>query len=190
MGTTTSVRESLAAEAGASLLSVADEGASRTRWYAVFTRPQNEKSVARHLAVLDVESFLPTFESVRQWKNRQRVRLTLPLFPCYLFVCIDKRDRATVLSSPGVLRIVGNYSGPVAIPNETINFLRSDFGKQNIEPYPEFPVGTIVRIRRGALRGLQGILVRRSNGFHFVLSIDLINQRAAVKVGPEDLELV
>lgn len=189
MGVSTSFDESLAALPGASFPET-HQGSNCTRWYAVFARPQNEKSIAKYLAFLDIECFLPTFETVRQWKNRQRVRLTLPLFPCYLFVRIHERERARVLSLPGALRIVGNSSGPVAIPNETIDFLRSDFGKRNIEPYSEFPVGTNVRIRRGALQGLQGILVRRINGFRFVLSIDLINQRAAVKVSSEDLEPV
>src|SRR5208337_1909130 len=72
------------------------------KWYAVFTLPQNEKSAARQLAVREVEAFLPTYETVKVWKNRQRVRTVLPLFPTYLFVRIDCRQRRRVLESPGV----------------------------------------------------------------------------------------
>src|ERR1039457_4035442 len=77
-------------------------------WYAVYTAPQHEKSVLRQLTIREIETFLPTYETVRGWKNRQRIRLTLPLFPTYLFVRINFRERARVLQSPGVLRIVGN----------------------------------------------------------------------------------
>src|ERR1700676_1034212 len=77
-------------------------------WYAVFTVPQNEKSVARHLQMRDVESFLPTYEEIRTWKNRQRVKVVLPLFPTYVFARICASERSKVLGSPGVLRIVGN----------------------------------------------------------------------------------
>ena len=44
-------------------------------WYAVYTLPQNERSVARYLDINAIESFLPTCESIRRWKNRQRVKI-------------------------------------------------------------------------------------------------------------------
>jgi len=60
------------------------DASNRRSWYAVFTVPQNEKSVVRHLNLRAVESFLPTYETIRVWKNRQRMKIVLPLFPCYL----------------------------------------------------------------------------------------------------------
>lgn len=160
------------------------------QWYAVFTIPQNEKSAARHLSQRDVESFLPTYKTVRIWKNRQRAQLVLPLFPSYLFVHIGKRDRGKVLGSPGVLRIVGGAQEPVPVPESTIDFLRSDFCGRKIEPYHDLVVGRKVRICEGAMRGLEGVLVRRNNNLRFVLTVDLINQHAAVEIGAEYLEPV
>jgi len=170
-------------------MEVAEAGLDK-RWYAVFTVPQNEKSAARHLGQRDVESFLPTYQTFRNWKNRQRVQLHLPLFPSYLFVRIGKRDRGRVLGSPGVLRIVGTNREPVPIPETTIEFLRSELCARNIEPFHELVVGQRVRIRNGAMSGLQGVLVRRNNNFRFVLTINLINQHAAVEIGAENLEPV
>ena len=163
---------------------------SGKKWYAVFTVPQNEKSAARHLGLRNIESFLPTYESVRVWKNRQRVHLSLPLFPSYLFVRIARNERRAVLSSPGVLRVVGNSREPLPIPDATIEFLRSDFCINSIEPYRELVVGQKVRIRDGAMRGLQGVLVRKNNNLRFVLTIELINQHAAVEIAAENLEPV
>lgn len=160
------------------------------QWYAVFTVPQNEKSAVRHLSQRDVESFLPTYSTVRVWKNRQRVGLVLPLFPSYLFVRIGRRERGKVLGSPGVLRIVGTHREPVPVPEATIEFLRSDLCARKIEPYHELAVGQRVRIRDGAMSGLQGVLVRRNNNLRFVLTVDLINQHAAVEIGAEYLEPV
>jgi hypothetical protein len=62
-------------------------------WFAVFTVPQNERSVVRHLDVRNVESFLPTYESKRVWKNRQKVTIMAPLFPTYLF-CAHRSEGA------------------------------------------------------------------------------------------------
>lgn len=160
------------------------------RWFAVFTVPQNEKSAARQLGLRDVESFLPTYTTVRVWKNRQRVQLILPLFPSYLFVRIDRRERGKVLGSPGVLHIVGNYREPLPVPDAAIEFLRSAACQSKIEPYRELVVGQKVRIREGAMRGLQGVLVRKNNNLRFVLTVDLINQHAAVEIGAENLEPV
>jgi|ERR1039458_5276734 hypothetical protein len=75
------------------------------KWCAVFTVPQNEKAVVRHLALREVESFLPTYETVRVWKNWQRVKTLLPLFPTYLFVHISSRERVRVYSLPGFCRL-------------------------------------------------------------------------------------
>ena len=163
---------------------------SDRRWYAVFTIPQNEKSTARHLSLRDVESFVPTYQSVRVWKNRQRVQLVLPLFPSYLFVRIHTRERGKVLGTPGVLRIVGNNREPVPVPEAAIEFLRTDFCENKIEPYRELVVGQKVRICSGAMCGLQGVLVRKNNNLRFVLTIALINQHAAVEIGAENLEPV
>jgi transcription antitermination factor NusG len=172
----------------AGLTPAAMDGAAERRWYAVFTLPQNEKSAVRQLALREVESFLPTYETVRVWKNRQRIRTVLPLFPSYLFVHIDSRQRGRVLQSPGVINIVGNSREQVPIPDAEIELLRSGVRGRNMEPYRELVVGKRVRIKSGSMEGVQGVLVRKGNGLRFVLAIEMINQYAAIEVGAEDLE--
>ena len=157
-------------------------------WYAVYTVPQHEKSALKQLAIREVESFLPVYETVRVWKNRQRMKLILPLFPTYLFVRINSRERTKVLQSPGVLQIVGNSREGVPLPDSEVEFLRSGFCRQRIEPYRDLVIGEKVRIKSGVMQGLQGTLVRKSNSMRFVLTLELINQHAAIQVDAEDLE--
>lgn len=159
-------------------------------WYAVYTLPQNEKSTFRQLRLREIESFLPTYESVRIWKNRQRVKLELPLFPSYLFVHIVRRQKSCVLASPGVLRIVGSSREMIAIPDATIDFLRCDLRGRRVEPFCELVVGQKVRITTGAMEGLEGVLVRKAHNLRFVLTIGLINQHAAVEIDASCLEPV
>jgi len=158
------------------------------KWYAVFTVPQNEKSVVKHLDLRRIESFLPTYETVRIWKNRQRVKLVLPLFPTYLFVRIEQRQRGRVLESPGVLQIVGNGRDSIPISDAEVELLRSGFQGKKIEPFQELVVGQRVRIKTGAMQGVEGVLVRRNNSLRFVLALEMINQRASVEIGAEYLE--
>ncbi len=160
------------------------------RWYAVFTLPRNEKSVIRHLQLRNVESFLPTYEVEKVWKNRQRVKVVQPLFPTYLFVRITQRERAKVLQSPGVVQIVGNSRNDIYLPDAEMEFLRSGLKGRKVEPFLELAAGSKVRIKSGVLQGVQGVLVRKRAGLRFVLAIDLINQQAAVEIDAEDLELL
>src|SRR5579863_5464336 len=120
-------------------------------WYAVFTVPQHEKSALRYLEMLALESFLPTYEVTRVWKNRQRKKVILPLFPTYLFVHIKSNERAKVLHSPGVIQIVGNGKGQVPLPDSEIALLRQGLGGRSVEPYRELVIGEKVRIRRGVM---------------------------------------
>lgn len=165
-------------------------GEESLNWFAVYTMPQSEKAVCRMLDVRQIESFLPTFETLRVWKNRQRVKVQRPLFPSYLFVRIHPRQRGAVFSAPGVLHIIGNARGPVAIPDREIDFLRSDFCKRRVEPYRDLVVGSKVRIRSGPMEGLEGTLVQKKNSLRFVLTVAMINQHAAVEVHADELEAV
>jgi transcription antitermination factor NusG len=158
------------------------------KWYAVYTVPNNERSVARHLEFRRLETFLPTYESTRLWKNRQKVKVTAPLFPTYLFVRIERNERGRVLDSPGVLRILGNSKGPLPVSSADIEFLQSDLCRRTVEPYRELVIGQKVRIRSGAMQGVEGVLVRKKNGMKFVVTLALINQHAALEVHTDELE--
>jgi transcription antitermination factor NusG len=157
-------------------------------WFAVVTAPQHEKAALRHLDFAGVETFLPTYESSRIWKNRQKVRVQLPLFPTYLFVRIDHGDRAKVLGIPGVRRLVGNSREALSLPNREIEFLRASLLEQKAEPYAGLIVGQRVRIKSGAMRGVEGSLVRKSSEWRFILTVQLIRHHVAVEVDASTLE--
>ena len=163
---------------------------AEVNWFAVYTLPKNEQSVVRHLDVRQIESFLPTYERTHIWKNRQRVKVIQPLFPTYLFVRIDPKERSRVLGAPGVLRLVGSSQGALPVPDTEIEFLRSDFCRQRVEPYRDLVIGQRVRIKCGPMQGVQGTLIRKKSGLRFVLTLELINQHAAVEVSAEELDPV
>lgn len=168
---------------------VADPPSER-KWFAVFTVPQNEKSAVRHLELRNIESFLPTYETVRVWKNRQRVKTILPLFPTYLFVHIRHDERVRVLQAPGVLHIVGNGRKYIPLEDAEVEFLRSGLFGRKVEPYSELVVGEKVRIKTGVMEGVEGTLVRKHSSLRFVLTLNLINQHAAIQVDADALESV
>ena len=158
------------------------------RWYAVYTSANREKGVARQLDLRHVEHFLPTFSSVRRWKDR-KVTLQSPLFPGYVFVRLALWDRLRVLQIPGVVRFVGFGALPAALPQEEIETLRSGLSPRLCaEPHPFLTVGRRVRIKAGSLQGLEGILVRRKGNLRVVVSVALISRSIAVDVDASELE--
>jgi transcription antitermination factor NusG len=191
---TTSARTGAFASTGALRLAegaahaVSQAAQAEPHWYAAYTCAQHEKCVAEQLAGRAVEHFLPLYESVRRWKDR-RVRLEMPLFPGYVFVRLALRDRLRVLQIPSVVRLVGFGGLPAALPDEQVEILRAGLaGQLRAEPHPLLTVGRRVRIVRGPLAGLAGILQRKKNNFRFVLSVELIQRAIAVDVDAADVE--
>ena len=161
-----------------------------SQWYAVYTRHQHEKSVAENLAGRGLEVFLPAYEAIRQWGDRQK-RLSLPLFPCYVFFRGNLENRARVRSTPGVHSIVGFAGQPAVIERSEIEAIRvaveSHFG---IEPHPFLRHGDRVRVKCGPLAGIEGILIRKRGLARLVLSAELLQKSVSVEVDAYSIERV
>lgn len=152
------------------------------RWYAAYTSANHEKRVAERLGVRGVEHFLPTFSSVRQWKDR-RVALQMPLFPGYVFVRIALGDRLQVHEVPSVVRLVAFNGVATPLPEEDIEGLRRAMAEGvRVEPHPYLKVGRRVRVTAGPFVGFEGILKRCRGGLRVVLAIELIQRSVLVDV--------
>ncbi len=159
-------------------------------WYAISVRPRHEKSVSQHLAHQGLNYFLPTYRSVRRWKDRRK-ELEMALFPGYVFVNLNLRDRLGVLRAPGVVRFVTFQGQPAAVPDTEIRALESSVSAgMRPQPHPYLRQGKKVRVKSGPLADAEGIMIRRKDGFRLVLSIDLIMRSVALEVDESDVEPV
>src|ERR1700730_11086677 len=158
------------------------------QWFAAYTVPRHEKHVSGQLQDREIESFLPLYRTVHLWKNRSRAALELPLFPCYLFVRIPAFKRASVLSIPGVVSLVGSQREPWPLPDFEVEALRSGLDQRNPEPHDYLVVGERARIRSGPLSGMEGVLLRMKNSLRVVLTIEQIMRSVSVEVDIADLE--
>jgi transcription antitermination factor NusG len=126
----------------------------------------------------------------RQWKDGSRGILQLPLFSRYIFVRIGWDQRLSVLAIPGVISIVGGGRESSSVPDSCIHFLREGLRQGKIEPHPYLVSGTRVRIRSGAMAGVEGILVRKKSDFRVVLTLEMIMKSMRVEVEMDDIEPV
>jgi len=161
-----------------------------SRWYAAYTSPRHEKWVAGQMDDNRIECFLPTYRSVRRWKDRRK-QLDLPLFPGYVFVRIPLKDRLQVLRLPGVVQLVSFQGKPAPLPQREIDALRhGTLAHAELAPHPYLKVGRRVRICSGPMMGVEGILTRRKDSFRVVIAIELIMRSVALEVDIADVELL
>jgi transcription antitermination factor NusG len=162
--------------------SLAGGSSSKVSWYALQVRSRKENYVASQITGQGYECLLPTYKSVRQWSDRVK-ELEQPLFPGYLFCRFDYQDRRPLITTPGVLQIVGSGRQAVPVPDEEIRSLQlalsSSLSKQ---PWPYLEVGQRVRVNYGSLTGLEGILVNLKGNHRVVLSITLLQRSVAMEV--------
>ena len=159
-------------------------------WYALHTRPRHEKLVVQRLNERRVETFLPTVTEVHRWSDRKKI-VQLPLFGCYVFARIlpNNQDRIRLLQVDGVLSLVGKRGEGTPIPEEQIDAVRVLIERKlPWTAHPFLKVGQRVRIRSGALDGMEGVLVSCNGDKSLVVSVDAIQRSVAVRLEGYELE--
>ena len=149
-------------------------------WFAVTVRPQHENSAYNGLLAKGIEALLPTYKSFREWSDR-KVVLDRPLFPGYVLARFDWTGRTPVLSIPSIKSIVSFGSQPAPIHDDEITVIRRSVASGvRIQPWPFLYVGQTVRVERGPLRGVTGILLDSNDDWRLIVSISILKRSVAV----------
>jgi transcription antitermination factor NusG len=182
---------SLAVPQNGSLVGAVEEAAAE-HWYSLHTRPRHEKIVAQRLQERGVSTFLPLVTEVHRWSDRKK-SVQMPLFSCYVFAKFtpNRAERLRVLRVEGVFSLVGSGGEGSPIPEDQIDAVRHLVeGDIPWSSHPFLKIGQRVRIRSGALDGLEGILVSRNGDRTLVISVDAIQRSLAVRVEGYEVEPV
>ncbi len=159
-------------------------------WYALFTRHQHEKSVALALSNKKYEVYLPLYRSVRRWQDRAK-QIWLPLFPCYVFIREGMDRQLQILTTPGMIHIVGWAGRPAIVPQAQLDAVRQIIESCLIvETHPYLQSGDRVRVKTGPLLGLEGILTRKKGEARLVVSMEMLGRSAAVEIDVLNVERI
>ena len=158
----------------------------RPHWYALYTRSRCEQLVGNQLAAKGFQIFLPRIDV---WSQRagQRHRISVPMFPGYLFLRhgLDKAGHIEVRKARGLVRILGERWDQLSvIPDAEIEAIHiTSQASVPVMPHPYLREGQRVRITRGSLRGVEGILLKAkpTKGL-LILSVDLLQRSIAVEI--------
>ncbi len=151
-------------------------------WYAIRVRSNAEKTVVAGLTNKGHETFLPTYRTRHRWSDRYK-QIETPLFPGYTFCRLDVTRRLPVLTTPGVVSIVGAASGPIPVDEREIEAVRAivDSGLI-VGPWPFLREGQFVAVESGPLAGVEGVIVNVKNQFRLVVSITLLQRSISVEI--------
>jgi transcription antitermination factor NusG len=162
------------------------------QWYAVHTRPQHEKSVVAYLQRQGITTFLPLVSEIHRWSDRRKV-VHLPLFTCYAFLHMKlvPESWSKVMGITGVIRFVGIRGQGVPIPDTQVYAVQSLLASGlSYQICPFLKVGQRVRVRGGALDGVEGILIARSGDRTLVISVEPIQRSLSIRIGEYHVEAI
>lgn len=157
-------------------------------WWLLHTRARNEKALAWDLNDRGIDYFLPLVRSSRRY-GRRRVDVVLPLFSGYVFVsCTSSDDRYRVLATNRVASMI-EVEDQTRLKAELERVRRAVSSPHKVSLYPGIKQGRRCRVTDGTLKGLEGVVVRRTGTGRVFLDVTMLGQSAVVEIDVTVLEL-
>ena len=161
----------------------------KSPWQVLHVIANHEKSVAQHLSVRSLEHYLPLYTERSRWTDRSVV-LERPLFTGYVFVRFSPRARLFVVSTPGVIRLLGDHESDT-VSAEEIERIRNGLATDcHLRPHPHVSVGTSVRVRSGVFEGVEGIVTEFRHQCRVIITLSAMKQCFSVEVELGDIDVL
>jgi transcription antitermination factor NusG len=158
-------------------------------WLVLHVVANHEKRVAQFLSARSIEHFLPLYTERSRWTDRW-VTVERPLFAGYVFARFSLQNRIPVISTPGVIRLLGN-NHPDTVSAEEIGRLQKGLASGYLlRPHPFLSVGTRVRVRSGIFEGVEGVVTELGHRCKVILSLDTLNQHYSLEVDLGNVDVV
>jgi transcription antitermination factor NusG len=158
-------------------------------WFVLHVMSKHEKRVAQHLTARAVEYYLPLYAERSRWSDRT-VQLDRPLFPGYVFVRNLNGSRIPVISTPGVLRLLGTNDCDTVSAGE-IDRIREALARGYVlRPHPNLCVGMRVRLVRGMFEGVVGVVSELRRKSTVVIMLSAVEQSFSLEADFSDFEVI
>ncbi|HEX9786251.1 MAG TPA: transcription termination/antitermination NusG family protein [Opitutaceae bacterium] len=158
------------------------------KWLVAHTKPRCEKKFSTLLNAECFEHELPLITSIRRYRTQTK-RFAKPLFPGYVFVCVESALKYRLFQQDLLVRIIAvENQEKFVFQLETVRALiRSGFELQLTPPLEK---GMRVRITGGVLFGVEGIVDNPKHPRGVVVSIDVLQQGVLVRLPPDQIEVI
>lgn len=157
-----------------------DHELAGSAWWVLYTRPRQEKSLARDLLSREIPFYLPLVRRRLLIRGRP-VFSHVPLFSGYVFVNGSREDRLRSLKTNRVAHVISVDDGERLLGDlQNIRLLIESGAPLTIESRLE--ANQPVRVRAGALAGLEGIILRRKNETRLLVWVTLLHQGVSLEI--------
>lgn len=178
-------------------------GVEKRNWYVAIVNNNSEKIYAEELQKLGYESYIPTQKEERHWRNGNVNTIDKVILPSVIFVRVTESERLNeVAKLPYIKRFMVDISRnkdqyqkhPIAIiPNNQLEQLRLMLehaeSTVTIESFP-FHLNDRIRIVKGKLQGLEGLVERCLDGETFiVIRLECLGC-AKMRINHENAEII
>jgi len=172
---------------GEEMLVMPTEG-SEQHWYCFHVRPRREKKVVEFGLQQGARVYLPLRKSVKKYNGWQR-ELMVPYFSGYVFGCVSEWECYKLICTGHIANVLKVYNQEELLRDlkEVEKALQVS---RELQTFPYIKKGRRVRIKRGAFRGIEGIVSERHGNFRVILTINFIRKGVSIEVDSEDVEPV
>ena len=158
-------------------------------WQVLHVLSNHEKKVAQHLVVRSVEHYLPLYSERVKWTDRTVVA-ERPLFSGYVFARFTPEHRMSVISTPGVLHLLGDEERNMVCDEELSKIRTGLASGMPLRPHADLRVGTRVRVREGVFAGVEGVVTELRKQCRVIITLAAVRQCFALEVAIDDLILL
>lgn len=159
-------------------------------WSVAYCKPRQEKALAWDLSRKQIRYFLPMVQRETTSGGRRRRNL-YPLFPSYLFFIGSDAERLAVLKTDRAVRLIEinpserpRFQSEIAALDTAIRVCPGE-----LELYPRLVPGTRVRIKAGAMKNVEGIILQADNKKKLWLGISALGVGATVEIHADFVEV-
>jgi transcription antitermination factor NusG len=139
--------------------------------------------------VRSIEHYLPLYTERVKWTDRTVVA-ERPLFSGYVFVRSFAESRISIISTPGVLRLLGDEERDLVSCAELDKIREGLSTGLLLRPHPSVSVGTKVRVRDGVFVGALGMVTEFRRQCKVIISLSAVRQCFSLEVELDDLEVL
>ena len=152
-------------------------------WFALYTRPRHEYKALEQLRESEIETFLPTITTTKQWRDRKK-QVTEPLFRGYIFIYSTEIERNVAVTREAVIKTIFFDGKPAVIPDQEIESIKKMLeSPEKIKVFTGIAKGVIVKIESGPFIGIEGIVDSISSDENTLsVSMQMLNRTVCVSI--------
>ncbi len=155
-------------------------------WHVLHVLSNHEKRVSQHLVVRSVEHYLPLYTERVKWTDRTVVA-ERPLFTGYVFARFAPDRRVSVISTPGVLHLLGEEERDM-VRDEELAKIRDGLAKGlPLRPHSGLAIGTRVQVCGGVFSGVEGVVTELRKQCRVIITLAAVHQCFSLELGIDDI---